>query len=111
MAMAGGLCYVELGLLIRKSGGEYSFIKEAYSFKKKHKVLELLGSSLSFLFLWCTVFVVRSSSIAIITLTSAEYLIRPFYINCNSNIPNSAVKLISLALIGKCTMTCLMSNN
>ena len=98
-AMGGGLCYIELGLLIRKSGAEYSFIKEAYSFKKKY--LEVIGSLLSFLYIWCSVFVIRSSSLAVITLTSAEYLIRPFYIHCSDNIPNSAVKLISLSLISK----------
>ncbi len=101
-AMAGGLCYIELGLLVRKSGGEYSFIKEAYSFKKKYRVLELLGSLLSFLYIWCSVFVIRSSSLAVITLTCAQYLIQPFYIGCNSNdIPDSAVKLISLTIISK----------
>lgn len=105
VAMAGGLCYIELGLLIRKSGAEYSFIKEAYSFKKKYRVLEFLGSLLSFLYIWCSVFVIRSSSIAVITLTSAEYLIRPFFIVCSDNIPGSAVKLISLTLISELMFT------
>lgn len=101
VAMAGGICYVELGLLLKKSGGEYSIIKEAYSFKKKHKAFEVLASLLSFLFIWCSTCVVRPSALAIITLTSAQYLIQPFYLNCSDNIPEGAVKLVSLALIGE----------
>lgn len=105
-AMAGGLCYIELGLLIGKSGAEYNFIKEAYSFKK-YKVAGLLGSILSFLYVWCSVIIIRSSSLAIITLTCAEYLIRPFYIGCPSNsIPQSAVKLTSLIIISKFFKNC-----
>lgn len=100
VAMAGGICYVELGLLLKKSGGEYSIIKEAYSFKKKHKAFEVLASLLSFLFIWCSTCVVRPSALAIITLTSAQYLIQPFYLNCD-NIPEGAVKLVSLALLGE----------
>ena len=100
MAMAGGLCYIELGLLIRKSGAEYSFIKEAYSFKKKHKLLEVVGSLLSFLFIWSSMCIIRASSVAVITLTCARYLIRPFYIGC-ADVPESAVKLLSLTIISK----------
>lgn len=97
IAIGGGLCYIELGLLIRKSGGEYSFIKEAYSFKKK---LRLLGSLLGFVYTWSSLTVIRPSSLAIITLTSARYLIRPFYIGCD-NIPEPAVKLVALATLRK----------
>ena len=97
IAIGGGLCYIELGLLIRKSGGEYSFIKEAYSFKKK---LRMLGSLLGFVYTWSSLTVIRPTSLAIITLTSARYLIRPFYIGCD-NIPESAVKLIALATLSK----------
>lgn len=102
MAMAGGLCYIELGLLIKKSGAEYSFIKEAYSFKKKHKILEVVGSLLSFLFIWSSMCIIRASSVAVITLTCARYLIRPFYIGCD-DVPENAVKLLSLTIISEFT--------
>lgn len=95
IAMGGGICYIELSLLIKKSGAEFSFIKEAYSFRRK---MEALGSFLSFLFLWSSMCVIRASSIALITLTCARYLIRPFFIDCES-IPESAVKLLSLAIM------------
>ena len=98
VAMAGGLCYIELGLLIRKSGGDFSYIKEIYSFKNKNKGTEVLGSLLSFLFLWGSMCVIQSSSIAIITLVCAQYLIRPFFIECK-DVPVNPVKLLSISII------------
>ena len=89
----GGLCYIELGLLVKKCGADYSYIKEAYSFKKKHWIFEILGSPLAFFYLWASILVTRSASIAIICLTSARYLIRPFYIDCNKLLEKSVVFL------------------
>ena len=100
IALLGGLCYIELGLLIRKSGGEYSYIKEAYSFKKKHWLFEILGSLLAFTYLWSSIFVIRSSGIAVLTLTSARYLISPFYIDCDE-FPEKTVVFLALAILGK----------
>ena len=100
IAAAGGLCYVELGLLIRKSGGEYSYLKEAYSFRNKYKVFEVLGSLLSFVFVWGSMLIIRPSSVAIIALTCARYLVRPFYIDCET-VPIAPVKLLTLSIIRK----------
>jgi len=61
LALLGGLCYCELGTLVKKSGGEYAYIKEAF------------GSVPAFLFAWTSNFFIRTSSIAIISLTFAEY--------------------------------------
>ncbi len=98
VAMAGGLCYVELALLIRKSGAEYIYIKETYSFKYKYRGFKVLGSLLGFLFIWSAIFLMRSASIAIITLACAQYLIQPFFIDCDG-IPKSAIRLLALAII------------
>ena len=38
IAVAGGLCYCELGLLLKNSGGEYWYLKEAYNFGRPDKV-------------------------------------------------------------------------
>ena len=100
VAMAGGVCYIELGLLIRKSGAEFNYLKEIYSFEKKFKMLEMLGSLLGFLFMWSNICVIGPSSLAIITLTCSRYLIQPFFIDCN-DIPENAVKLLSLAILSK----------
>lgn len=98
IAIAGSFCYIELGLLIRQSGSDFSYIKEAYSFKKRNKIVEILGSLLAFLFVWGTVFVIRTSSLAIITLTCAEYFIKTFFIECE-DLPASAVKLLSISVL------------
>ena len=99
VALAGSLCYFELGLLVRKAGGEYAILLEAYSFRKKNRWVELVGSLIAFLFTWTTVFVLRGASASIITLTCAKYLTRPFFIGCD--VPDSVVKLLALAVLGR----------
>ena len=99
MAILGGLCYIELALLVRKSGAEYNYLKEAYSFRKKHWTLELLGSLLAFAYFWTSVLVIRSSSLAVVCLTSAHYMVRPFYLN-NEELPEKAVALLALMIVG-----------
>ena len=94
IAMAGSLCYVELGLLIRKSGAEYVYLLEAYSFKKGHPLFVLLGSLLAFLYSWASVFVMRGTSLAVLMLTFAYYLTKPFYID--EDVPDITVKLVAL---------------
>ena len=97
VALAGSLCYFELGLLVRKAGGEYAILLEAYSFHKKNPWVEALGSLIAFLFTWTTVFVLRGASVSIITLACARYLTRPFFIDCD--VPESVVKLLALTVL------------
>ena len=42
MALAGAMCYLELGLLMRKTGGEYAILLETYFFQKKNRWVEML---------------------------------------------------------------------
>ncbi|XP_064393081.1 b(0,+)-type amino acid transporter 1-like [Halichondria panicea] len=97
IALAGSLCYMELGLLVRSSGGEYSFLLEGYSFNRRNKGTTLLGGCIAFLYIWCSVFIVRPGSFAILTLTCAHYLAQPFFIDCSA--PEAVVKLIALAIV------------
>ena len=99
MALAGAMCYLELGLLVRKTGGEYAILLEAYSFRKKNRWVELLGSLVSFLYTWTNVLLLRGVAVSIITMTCARYLTRPFFIGCE--VPEAAVKLIALAIMRK----------
>ncbi|XP_068174477.1 b(0,+)-type amino acid transporter 1-like isoform X2 [Antennarius striatus] len=64
------LCLVELGTMITKSGGKYSYLMEAF------------GSIVAFLFSWTTVMVLNPSGLAIITLSFAKYASTPFYPGC-----------------------------
>ena len=107
IALAGALCFVELGLLIRSSGGDYSFLLEGFSFNRKNKVVTAVGGGVAFLYIWCTVFIIRPGSFAILTLTCAHYLAQPFFVSCSA--PESVVKLIALSVISEwrvCVCVC-----
>ena len=103
VALAGALCYFELGMVVRKTGGEYAIYLEAFSFHKKNSCVEVLGSMISFLYTWTSLLVLKSSSASIITLACARYLIRPFFIGCE--IPEKSVKLLALTIISMLTYT------
>ena len=68
------------------SGGEYAYIKEA------------LGAIPAFLFAWTSVIVIRTSSIAIICLTFAEYA-TSFFPYCGS--PEIPIKIVAAIAISK----------
>lgn len=81
----GALCYAELGTMVTKSGGEYSYFIEAY------------GPIVAYLYSWTTVMVLKPSSLAIITLSLAEYASTPFYLGCTP--PILVTKCLSAAAI------------
>lgn len=87
----GALCYVELGTMITKSGGEYPYFMEAF------------GSVVAYLYSWTTVMVLKPSSFAIITLSFAEYASAPFYPGCTP--PLVVTKCLSAAAICKFYMS------
>ncbi|KAK3600943.1 hypothetical protein CHS0354_004154 [Potamilus streckersoni] len=84
LALMGALCYAELGTLIRKSGGEYIYLKTAF------------GDIPAFLYAWTSVIVIRTSSIAIICLTFAEYM-GTFFPFCGPAV--IPTKLVAAAII------------
>ncbi|XP_010794700.1 b(0,+)-type amino acid transporter 1 [Notothenia coriiceps] len=85
LATMGALCYAELGTMITKSGGEYSYLSEAF------------GSLVAYLYSWTTVMVLKPSSLAIITLSFAEYASTPFYPGCTP--PVVVTKCLAAAAI------------
>lgn len=102
MAIGGALCYIEVGLLFPKTGGEYVYLYEAYSFKKKNTALDFMGSLFAFLYTWASG-LIRPAGAAVITLTSAKYLSKPFFVD--SDVPSFQLKALSLILICKCPHT------
>jgi len=66
IALGGALCYCELGCAIKKAGGNYAYINEAY------------GSLPGFLCAWTVAFIVDPAGVAAITLTFGTYLMKPF---------------------------------
>ncbi|KAB7507728.1 hypothetical protein Anas_09006 [Armadillidium nasatum] len=74
------LSYAELGTLVESSGGEYSYFLEG--FKPKDRKIRWWTPLPAFLLSWVSIFLLKPSSLAIITLTSAEYIVRIFRIGC-----------------------------
>lgn len=99
IAIFGGLCYVELGLLIPKTGAEYVYILQGYSFKNRNKWTELFGSLMAFLYTWTSIIIISPTSTSIIILTCSRYLIRPIYIDCD--IPEGAIKCVAISILSK----------
>ena len=82
--LAGALCYSELGTLMGKTGGEYQYLREAF------------GNAVAFLYAWTSVIVIRPSSLAIISLTFAEYASTVFSL-CGT--PQLPVKLTAATIL------------
>lgn len=74
IALGGSLCYVELGCAIKRAGGNYAYIHEAY------------GDLPAFLCCWTIAFIVDPAGVAAICLTLGTYVMKPFegYIENNS---------------------------
>uniref|UniRef100_A0A0N4ZBP1 Large neutral amino acids transporter small subunit 1 n=1 Tax=Parastrongyloides trichosuri TaxID=131310 RepID=A0A0N4ZBP1_PARTI len=81
----GSYCYAELGTLIRKSGGDYAYIMEAF------------GPFLGFVRLWIEAIVVRPCTCTIVALTFSIYMLQPFFTDCPP--PDGVTQLIAAALI------------
>ena len=83
---SGALCYTELGTLIPKSGGEYSYFAESTI-----PVVALL-------FAWTRVFIIQPSHIAITCITVATYFVSLFDF-CGSS--QSIEKIVASLVIRK----------
>ena len=100
IAMAGGLCYSELGTLIKQAHGEVAYIKQAYSFNSNKRNHIMLGELLSFLFVWTTSVFVRPAGAAIVLLTFGEYITKAAQPYCD--LSNSSIRMLALAALGEC---------
>ncbi|XP_062923063.1 b(0,+)-type amino acid transporter 1 [Mobula hypostoma] len=85
LATIGALCYADLGTMIPQSGGEYSYLLEAF------------GPIPAFLYSWMSITVVKPSSFAIICLSFAQYAAAPFYPGCDP--PQIATKCLAAVAI------------
>lgn len=99
LSFAGGLTFIELGLLIKTSGGEYDYLREGYTFSKNRPVFLFIGNILSFSFSWYTILITRPASIAITTLSFGQYLAQA--IAGGATPPDTAVKLLAISAISE----------
>ena len=67
LALAGGLCYCELGCSMPESGGDYVYLHRAY------------GPLPAFLFVWSAIFLGRPCAQAVVTLPFAKCLVSQIF--------------------------------
>lgn len=91
------MSFAELSCVINRSGAEYAYFLESYG--PLHK---FWGRLPAFICAWVYVFAIRPSTIAVIALTFAEYLIQPFlnYL-CIEDPQIFAKKMVAVAAVGK----------
>jgi len=90
ISFMGALCYSELGTAIPKSGAEYSYL------------FDIFGPIPAFLFSWTAVLVIRPAAVAGIAVVFGEYVIKPFYEDCEP--PVYLMKLLAFLCIALITI-------
>ena len=83
----GAYCYAELGLMMSKSGGDYAYVH--YTF----------GPFVGFIRLWVECMIVRPCLIAIVALTFAKYVTKPFFPECDP--PDDPVRMLAAGCVCK----------
>jgi len=71
-SLLGAISYAEIGTLIPRSGGEYTYYLEAFG--PLHK---FFGPILAFLYAWVTILLLKPTSLAINSLSFSKYLLEP----------------------------------
>ncbi|XP_062857041.1 cystine/glutamate transporter [Trichomycterus rosablanca] len=79
LSLFGALSYAELGTCIKKSGGHYTYILEAF------------GPQVAFLRLWVDIIAVRPAALAVIALAFGRYILEPIFMPCG--VPEMAIKI------------------
>ncbi|XP_057291575.1 b(0,+)-type amino acid transporter 1-like [Hydractinia symbiolongicarpus] len=89
LAMCGALCYIELGLMIPISGGEYSYLKEAF------------GDLPAFLYIYTSNLLLKPAGVAAIVVASGDYIVEPFYgSDCVNEDKIATSKLLATLFLG-----------
>ncbi|XP_046544809.1 cystine/glutamate transporter-like [Haliotis rubra] len=87
ISYCGALSYAELGTRIKRSGGSYTYVRAAF------------GDMAGFTVLWAQLFVVRPLAAVLGSLVTAEYIMRPFYLECPDLAPKSAKVLLATVIL------------
>ncbi|XP_059377694.1 cystine/glutamate transporter-like [Carassius carassius] len=79
LSLFGALSYAELGTSIKKSGGHYTYILEAF------------GPKMAFMRMWVDMIAIRPAGLAVIGLAFGRYILEPIFMPCG--VPEIAIKL------------------
>uniref|UniRef100_A0A915KG42 Uncharacterized protein n=1 Tax=Romanomermis culicivorax TaxID=13658 RepID=A0A915KG42_ROMCU len=93
----GAYCYAELGTMIKRSGGDYAYISDAF------------GPFLGFMRLWVEAIVVRPCTMTIVALTFAVYMLTPFFPDCD--LPACSTEILAAVLINNALQNYLQFND
>ncbi|RKP26239.1 amino acid/polyamine transporter I, partial [Syncephalis pseudoplumigaleata] len=107
LSYMGALCYVELGTMLPKSGGEQAYL--AYAYRKPRELL-------AFIFSWCTIICIMPNSTAANGIVFGSYVLYAAY-GDRSTIANPSVKQhfdwyargIGLLINTLITLVCILS--
>lgn len=90
VSMLMSLCYIELGIMIPKSGAEYIYLKESF------------GELAAFLFSFSQCIVLKPASLAIVGITFGEYIVTAVLgSTCSEDEKTIIVKLLAAFCLGK----------
>ncbi|KAI3387986.1 hypothetical protein SNEBB_004413 [Seison nebaliae] len=78
ISLLGALCYAELGTQIQESGCEYTYLHYAFVNENQSSKKAKLSSIPAFLFHWVAMFILKTSSAAIISLAFGKYFLTMF---------------------------------
>ncbi|XP_016389409.1 cystine/glutamate transporter-like [Sinocyclocheilus rhinocerous] len=79
LSLFGALSYAELGTSIKKSGGHYTYILEAF------------GPQVAFMRMWVDMIAIRPAGLAVLALAFGRYILEPIFMPCG--VPEIAIKL------------------
>ncbi|CAF4125391.1 unnamed protein product, partial [Adineta steineri] len=92
ISVLGALSYAEIGTVIPRSGAELAYMREGIG-----SVHVRTGDVLAFLFSWASTFILKPSSIAVVTLTSSQYFLSGIMDDCGP--PEELVKMLGIFLL------------
>ncbi|KAF0293205.1 b(0,+)-type amino acid transporter 1 [Amphibalanus amphitrite] len=91
LSTLGALCYIELGLVIPESGGEFSYLFRGFG-----PLHRFFGPLPAFLASWSINLITKPASTAILSLAFAEYCVQPFFsVECPP--PPAVIPLVAAA--------------